>query len=331
MKSNNTIPRIISSGWKVPDTIRSNYDPVFDWLKKNISQNQFDGYIMRRTLLENEDLEDIMLPAAQMALDNAGLKGSEIDMVLGASSVSKWRAPSVLSYLHQKLNLPAKAWAIPLDNEFTSFNSSVLFADALLRAGRVKNVLICVGGNWSKNVDYRTSQSISAGDGAGAAIMSLSDDISHWTLVDSLTNTDSQYYGGMYTGRSEISTPNGGPNLYSDHFYHINELGKKGFSVFGMEEPINCINQLIAQNNLSSSDITLMPNQSSCKLLDPWIAKIQPGQSIDTIKTFANMTVATTAVNFGFAEQNKMIEKDNLVLMGLGPDIHVNSILLKRN
>lgn len=325
------LPRITGSGWKVPDTIRTNYDPIFDWLKANSNHTNFKGYVTRHVLAQGEDLVSIMLPAAQKALDNAKLHGSDIDMIIGASSVSEWRNPSLLSLLHQKLQLPSRAWAIPIDNDFTSFNSSLLFADSLLRAGRVKNILICVGGNWSRNVDYHTPQSISAGDGAGAAVMSMSDNSSLWTLVDSLTISETKYYGGMYTGRNKMDLPNGGPSIFSDNFYQINEIGQEGFKNFGMQQPITCVNKLLEKNGLKSQEITLMPNQSSSQLLVPWLEKINPCQSIDTIKTFANMTVATTAVNFGYAEENKLIAKDKLVLMGLGPDIHVNSILLERN
>jgi 3-oxoacyl-[acyl-carrier-protein] synthase III len=324
-------PRIISTGWKVPDKIRTNYDPIFDWLKQNTDQDQFKGYITRHVLADGEELESLMLPAAQTALENAGLEGTDIDMIIGASSVSKWRNPSLLTLLHRELKLPPRAWAIPVDNDFTSFNSSVLFADALLRAGRAKNILICVGGNWTRNVDYHTSQAISASDGAGAAVMSLSNDKSLWTLVDSLTISATEYYGGMYTGRNQLNTPSGGPSIFSENFYHLNALGQEGFQNFGLTQPINCVNQLLENNNLVSKDITLLPNQSSSSLLEPWLSGIKPAQSIDTIETFANMTVATTAVNFGFAQENKMIEKDKVVLMGLGPDIHVNSILLERN
>jgi hypothetical protein len=48
-------------------------------------------------------------------------------------------------------------------------------------------------------VDYHTLQSISAADGAGAAVMAMSADKSKWHVADQCTVMDTRYYGSMYT------------------------------------------------------------------------------------------------------------------------------------
>ena len=330
--------RVIGSGWCVPETIRKNDDPIFDWIRANIPPEElkkmFRGYVTRHVLSEGEHVIDIMVPAAEMALKNAGLRPEDVDILLGMGSVAEFTNPNTLSLLHQKLGLNKSVWALPIANVYSNFNSSMLIADGLIAAGHVKTALICVGGNWTRNVSYHTPQAVSAGDGAGAVVMAASEDSTLWQVKDVCTLTETKYYGGMYTGRDsfDFDPPHDGhKTLYSDHYFHINDLGKEGFKDFGIQAAADSVIQLIEKHNIPSSEITLMPNQSSAALLEPWLDAIKPGQNIDTMTTFANMTVATTGVNLGWAEERNMIENDKVVMMALGPDMHTNSILLERN
>ena len=125
MKTNKEIPRIIGSGWSVPRTIRKNDDPIFDWLidkygKKKL-ENSFDGYDVRHVLSKDEELIDIMLPAAIMALEKANKQPSDIDMILGIGSISEFIMPNMLSEVHKRLGLPQSTWVIPLANDYSNF------------------------------------------------------------------------------------------------------------------------------------------------------------------------------------------------------------------
>lgn len=331
------IPRIIGTGWAVPKKIRLNDDPIFDSVKKKFpDQNLFKGYKERHVLSEGEDLMSIMVPAAKMALRKAGIKASDVDMLIGTGSISDYIQPNALSQLHQKLKLPARAWSIPVGNDFSNYSSSLLLADSLVRAKRAKNILICIGGNWTRNVDYNTPQSISAGDGAGAAVVSLSDDQSKWFVSDQCTVMNTSYYGTMFTDglKLTLSKPiDGYQEVYSSHFFQITEDGFKGFNAFGMEEALTCVTQLLDKNKLTGADITFLPHQTSTKLINNWISNLdpKPAQVLSTIEKFANITVATHALEMAWLEQKKSIKKDKLVMLALGPDMHANALLLERN
>ena len=149
MPADTTAPRIIGTGYAVPTSIRGNDDPVFDWLKKNNPSflKLFTGYEQRRYLTPNESIDDLLTGAAEVALDDAGLKASDIDMICGYSSVSHFVTPNNLYAVHRDLGLAPSAWVWPVQGEFTNFMSGVLLADRTLRAGAAKNVLIVCGCN----------------------------------------------------------------------------------------------------------------------------------------------------------------------------------------
>jgi 3-oxoacyl-[acyl-carrier-protein] synthase-3 len=327
-------PRITGLGYAVPAKIRTNDDPIFDWPKAHPTPgNPFQGYNQRRVLSPDEDLLTIMVPAAQQAMTSAGITPSQVDILLGYASISPWPDPNDLCLLHQRLGLPASTWVVPLNNEFSNLNAGLFFADALIRAGRAKTILIAVGGNWTRHVDYHTIQSISAADGAGAAVLSLSSNPELFQVVDQCTLTDSSNFGTMFTQgtRYDIDPPRDGhAHLWSNPVFHITPAGFAAFGTFGEKAAPAAVLDLLARNHLQGSDITLIAHQASQVLLTSWQQTIQPAQFIDTIQQFANMTVANIPVTLAWSVENNPITQPNLVLFTLGPDMHANALLLQR-
>jgi 3-oxoacyl-[acyl-carrier-protein] synthase-3 len=277
-----------------------------------------------------------MFPAALMAIKNANLRPEDIDMLIGCGSISEFIQPNMLTKVHQRLGLPEHAWVIPVGNDYSNFASSLIIADGLIRSKRAKNILICNGGNWTRNVDYQTGQAISAGDGAGAAVVAMSNDISKWYFADQKTVTASKYYGTMYTLGEKIRLNPTLPEdnvLYSRPFFHITDKGKIGFSEFGEKKALTSVTKLMKKNKLTVSDITFMPHQTSAVLIKYWVdhLNLPLEQVATTIEKFANITVAMHALNLAWFEENGLITKDNLIMLALGPGMHANAMLLKRN
>ena len=234
-------PRILGTGHTVPGTIRHNDDPIFDWLKEHGSEGGklFTGYEKRHVLADGEGLIDIMVPAAKLALDRAGIDAAQVDLLLGDGSISDYATPNTLSQLHQKLGLPSRALPLPVGNNFSQFNASMMMADALIRAGRANYVLVALGDNWTRYVSYRTPQSVSAADAAAACVVGPSDNGARWRFVDALTIADTSYYGAMFMDANvsratspEIDPASGLPYDRTHDFFQITEKGIKGFTDF---------------------------------------------------------------------------------------------------
>jgi 3-oxoacyl-[acyl-carrier-protein] synthase-3 len=331
----NPQPAILGVGYAVPPNLRANDDPIFDWLKSHISpgSNPFQGYKTRVVLGPGEDLMTLMVPAALNALQAANLKPLDIDMLLGCASVSPHITPNELSRLHQMLHLAPSTYVVALNNEYSNFNAGLLFADALIRAGRAKHILIVAAGDWTRHVDYHTVQSISAADGAGAAIVGVSCEPAQWYLVDSNTVTKTAFFGSMYMqGRKYQQRPprDGNEWLMTEPFFHIIEEGTQALFEFGGRIAPTVVTGLLARHHLSASTITLIPQQSSSVLFDMWFRLFQPKQVIETLENFANLTVATIPVNLAWSVTHRPITENNLVLFALGPDMHANALLLQR-
>ena len=329
-------PRITGLGYCVPPNRRGNDDPVFDWLRNHVppGNDPFQGYVTRAVLAPGEDLMAIMIPAAVSALRSAGLEPGDIDLLLGYASVSRYASPNELSRLHQMLGLSERTYIVPLNCEFSNFNAALLIGDGLLRAGRARNILIAVGGDWSRHVDYHTVQSISAADGAGAAVLGLSSDVSRWQVIDQNTLSMTSYFGSMFMqGHPYDQTPprDGHARLWSDPVFQITAEGMKGFAAFGGSTAPMAVTRLLARHDIPAASVTLIAHQASSVLFEMWRSQLQPAQMIETIAQFANMTVANIPVNLAWSVDNDPITQNNLVLFALAPDMHANALLLQRN
>jgi 3-oxoacyl-[acyl-carrier-protein] synthase III len=323
-------PAIVGMAYAVPAAVRTNDDPIFDWLKKHNPDGSklFTGYVDRRVLAAGEGLNTIMVPAASKALQAAGLEPSDVDLIVGVGSVSPYDTPNEVAQVHAELACCPRSWVVPLANDFSNFNAGLWFADGLIRAGRVRNALIVVGGNWTRHVDYHTAQSVSAADGAAAAVLASSTAKGKFEVVDVETLTDTSYYGSMYMAGTPVKVPDRKEPLFTNATFQITPAGQTGFQTFGVNEPPKAVQRLLKRHSLTGADITLMSHQASAVLLDAWGTAIKPAQYCQTLTQFANMTVANVPVNFAYFQDQ--IQKDHVVLLAIGAEMHTTAMLLKR-
>jgi 3-oxoacyl-[acyl-carrier-protein] synthase-3 len=326
---------ITGLGFALPETVRRNDDPVFDWIRHNNPDyaKLFQGIDERRVLAPGESLDALMLAAAVQALDDAGLAPGTIDLLIGLVSVSDYVTPNALVKLHDDLGLPARCRVLPIGTEFTTFNDSLVLADAMIRTGSgIGNVLIACGCNWTRHVSYHEATSIGAADGAGAAIMSTLVDQRRFAFVDVVTETRSKYYGAMWmAGREsgQIEPPPPFPaELYTTPLMYFGADAAKSFAEFGETAPVRAVHSLLSRNGVKPDQITLISHQTSSVLSGAWDKAIGPGQYITTLKDYGNMTLASVPVTL--AMRRSEIARDHLVLLTLGMQQQTSAVLMRR-
>ena len=69
---------IAGTGHAEPVSVRGNDDPAFDWIKAHqpAGVDLFQGYVSRRVLAPDEDLIDILVPSARMAMAEGAIKST---------------------------------------------------------------------------------------------------------------------------------------------------------------------------------------------------------------------------------------------------------------
>jgi 3-oxoacyl-[acyl-carrier-protein] synthase III len=322
-------PAIVGTGSAVPASIRRNDDPIFDYLHQYPPPNQdlFEGYVERRVLAPEEQLADLMVEAAEAALQKAAVAPTDVDLLIGYASISTWEMPNDLTLVATKLGLASTTPIVPVNSEYSNFNHAVVMSDALIAAGRATRALVVVGSNWSRYVDYEKPPAISVGDGAGAAVVAASEDPTLFRVRDVASDAAPQYLGGMYVAADPTQPPIV-PQTFAGPVFHLTDLGVDAFKTFGVQRPPSLVQEVLGRNGLTPADVAFVGHQTSTVLNGAWQQALKPKVFVQTLATYANMTSASIPVNLDTCADE--ITTPYVALVGLGPEPSCSVVLLER-
>ena len=175
---NNAIPlRIAGVGYSVPETVVTNedltrlYDTSDEWIYTRT------GIKERRLVSGKEDALTLGIDAAKKAIDKSGIKAEEIELVIVASSAPPQLYPAIGCRIQAALGIPNNIPAFDITAACSGLIYALSIARGYIASGMYKNILIVATDNNSRllNWEDRTA-SILFGDGAGAMVVTASDD-----------------------------------------------------------------------------------------------------------------------------------------------------------
>ena len=152
------------------DDLAQRIDTSDEWIRTRT------GIRQRRIAEGKQACSDLGAIAAQRAIDDAGLAPEAIDMVIVATITADMPFPSTACLLQAKLGLRSVP-CFDVDAACSGFIYLLEIASALLLAGSYKNILIVGAEKLSSILDWEDrSTCVLFGDGAGAAVLSLSEE-----------------------------------------------------------------------------------------------------------------------------------------------------------
>ncbi|MEO6572729.1 MAG: beta-ketoacyl-ACP synthase III [Polyangiaceae bacterium] len=165
---------ILGVGHYVPTKVVTNDD-----LAKMM--NTSNEWILQRTgIRERRYIEhsgigasDLALPAAKMALEHAGKTTKDIDAIIFATLSPDHCFPGSGCFLGHKLDMPGVP-ALDVRNQCSGFLYGLSIADAWVRAGVYKNILLVGAEVHSTGIEFADrgrDVTVLFGDGAGAAVI----------------------------------------------------------------------------------------------------------------------------------------------------------------
>lgn len=174
--------KIIGTGSYLPKQRVTNEDLTAQLAAKGIETS--DEWIVSRSGISarhyaaaDELSSDLAVNAARKALEMADLQPHDIDLVIVASSTPDFYGsfPSTACIVQQKLGMGNNSAAFDVQAVCSGFVYAVSVADAFIKAGSNKNVLVIGAEVFSRilNFDDRTT-CVLFGDGAGAIVMTAS-------------------------------------------------------------------------------------------------------------------------------------------------------------
>ena len=165
---------ILGAGHYVPSKVVTNDELAKLMATSNEWIVQRTG-IKERRFVESSGIgaSDLAVPAAKMAIERAGRKVSDVDAIIFATLSPDVNFPGAGCFLADKLGL-APVPALDVRNQCSGFLYSVSIADAWVRAGVYKNVLVVGSEVHSTGLDFSDrgrDVAVLFGDGAGAVLV----------------------------------------------------------------------------------------------------------------------------------------------------------------
>lgn len=268
--------------------------------------------IKERRIAVGETTSELAYKAAKKAIKNASLKPSDIDLIIVATATPDRPVPSCACFVQEKLNA-TNAVAFDLSAVCSGALFSISTGVQFIKSGMYKNVLIIGADTFSKITDWSRRDSVFFGDGAGAIVLSETDEDKGF--VDFLLHSDGtgKEHFTVLAGGSE--NPTSDDTLRSNqHFFHMN--GKEVFKTAVSVVP-KSIKKILAKNNYSVNDVKfLLPHQPSIGILKEVARRI--GMPFEKVKTnmdrYANTSGGTIPILLDENHRNDEFNKGDLVL-----------------
>lgn len=169
--------RIIGFGHHQPSRILTN-----DELSTMVDTN--DEWITTRTGIRtrhiagpDDTVTSMAVEAGRAALADSGLDPAEVGLVVVASTTHQDRAPYTAGRVAAELGLSGRAAPIDINTACSGFEYAMGIADQAVRTGSADTALVIGSEKLSGIVDWEDrSTCVLVGDGAGAAVVGVSDE-----------------------------------------------------------------------------------------------------------------------------------------------------------
>lgn len=271
------------------------------------------GIKERRISDPTEGVSEMGYKAALSVLKNSGVDKEDLDMIIVATSSPEKISPSTACTIHQKLDIVKNVPAFDINAVCSGFVYAMTMAGSLISSGAFKKIMIIATESYSTHTDWDNQHSVFFGDGAGAII--LSDSNEGWIYSEILAN-------GNGTGMTGFTMPLEGPFVMRGK-----EVWDQAISVLP-----DSIRSVLRGTNLDISDITMVvPHQPSINILKIIANDINlPFERVKTVMDrYANLAGASIPIALHEAIECGEIKRgDKILLTAIGSGWTWGSIVI---
>lgn len=311
---------ILGVGHYVPTKVVTNDDlaklmPTSDeWIQ------QRTGIKQRRYVEPGvEGGSDLAVPASKMAVERAGLKLEDIDMIIFATLSPDCFFPGSGCFLADKLGLPGIP-ALDVRNQCSGFLYALSVADAWIRVGAYRHILVVGAEVHSTGLDFSEKGrdvTVLFGDGAGAVVVGRSPSEDRgimsvhlhadgsgakelWTVAPS--SAQAQRMSTEQLDRGEQWPKMNGKQVFRWATEKMPEVSREALTSAGIE--------------ISAVDL-FVPHQANMRI-NQYVADklgLSPDKVVHNIERYGNTTAATIPIGLSESWAEGRIKEGTTVLM----------------
>jgi 3-oxoacyl-[acyl-carrier-protein] synthase-3 len=305
---------IVGTGSYVPDRVLTNAD-----LEKMVDTT--DEWITSRSGIKERRIapdylctSDMAAEAARRAMEQAGIREDEIDLIICATVSPDMPFPNTACFVQQKLGL-RRIPAFDIEAACSGFLYGLEIGQQFITSGTCDTVLVIGAEKLSSIVDWQDRNTcVLFGDGAGAAILRSRGD-EHGILTTCMGADGSQ--------TDILTLPGGGAKFpaskdtVSARMHYIKMEGKEVFknAVIAMQ---TAAEQALQKCNLTIADIKcIIPHQANVRIIDAITDRLgAPKEKVYiNLHRYGNVSAASVAIALDEAAREGRFQRGDLILL----------------
>jgi 3-oxoacyl-[acyl-carrier-protein] synthase-3 len=322
--------RVAGTGSYLPEQRLTNQDLVERLAKTGLETSDEwittrSGISARHFAAENELTSDLAVNAAQAALSSAGITSEDLDLIILSTSTPDHLGgfPSTACVVQDKLGAHTACAAFDVQAVCAGFTYALATADAFIRCGTYKKVLVIGAETFSRILDFQDRGTcVLFGDGAGAVVLEASNEPG--ILATALHADGSQRNILCVPGRAGNGEVHGSPFMTMD-----------GQAVFKLAVKVleQVAHEVLEKANLKPEQIDwLVPHQANIRIMEGTAKKM--GMSMDkvivTVHEHGNTSAASIPLALDTGVRSGQIQRGHhLLLEGVGGGFAWGAVALK--
>jgi 3-oxoacyl-[acyl-carrier-protein] synthase-3 len=326
--ANGTAISIAGLGAHVPERVVTNdelstmMDTSDEWITERT------GIRERRIAAPEEALSDLALPAARQALEDAGVKASEIDLVIVATVTPDMAFPATAAILADELGA-STAGAYDLSAGCTGFMYAVAQAYGMLAGGLAQRALVVGGDVLSKILDWNDrGTAVLFGDGAGAVVMER---VGEGGFLGFELGADGSGGPQLYLPAGGSRTPATSDSV-ADRLHFVQMNGREVFK-FATRVLVSSAEAVLAECGRTVEDVDVyVPHQANVRIIDYATQKlgIPEDRVVIDVDRYGNTSSGSIPLALADAKADGRLAAGSLVLMtGMGAGLTWGSGLIE--
>ena len=291
------------------DELAAKVETSDEWIQ------QRTGIRQRHIAADGEFTSHLAIKASQRALDHAGIKASDLDLIVLATATPDETFPATATRVQAELGMTRGA-AFDVQAVCAGFVYAVSVADSLIKNGVASTALVIGAETFSRILDWNDRGTcVLFGDGAGAIVLKAEQ--GKGTSADRGILANALHSDGR---QHDILYVDGGPSSTRTTGF----LRMEGKEVFkhAVVNMAAVVGEVLEKAGLESKDIDwLVPHQANKRIIDGTGRKLGlPAERVVvTVDKHANTSAASIPLALDTAVKDGRIKKGDLLLMeGIG-------------
>ena len=317
--------RIVGTGRYLPEKILTNAD-----LEKMVDTS--DEWIRTRTGVErrhcvadDQTTADMSIEAAKIAIEDAGIDVTDIDMVLVGTTSPDLIFPNAATLVQHRLGIPACP-AIGMEAACTSFIYALTTADKFIKAGEAKCALVVGAECITKLVDWTDRNTcVLFGDGAGAVIVKPSEEPG---IIATHLGADGQYKDLLYYPVGVSNDLHKAGTDEASIMMSGNEVFKVAVKTLG-----NVATEVLKKAGVSQDELDwLIPHQANLRIIQATAKRLNlPMEKVIlTVQDHGNTSAASVPMALDVGIRDGRVKPGQLILLeAFGGGFTWGSVLLR--